>query len=370
MKDKQLPYLFFRYCKNIEISGGVVGSFHISFVNKGKTTSRILGRYPLLNINAARMEALNQYSAIQKSKNLATKKNTFEYCGELLIWYLNFRLETAGTAIKTKSNIAHQINNILLPSMQNQKLSDLNQVFLAEKWLIPNHSKYKISTLKSSFQCLKAAFNQASKLGYAEPNPLFNVSFGDLTASKVKPKTCKIQSTDLKKLVHKISSFDPMMKMMCLLCLGYLTRNQETTLARWEHFNFNKMLWHIPAENTKTGQGIFHPITPIMLNSLKQYRVWQRYKTRSKFLFPQLRGYKSISESQAAKKVAVLSQKQFSLHDLRKYGSSYLRDMGVDYYIVERILNHKMTVLDQTYIHTSVFNIVRKELEKWHDEFF
>jgi hypothetical protein len=31
-------------------------------------------------------------------------------------------------------------------------------------------------------------------------------------------------------------------------------------------------------------------------------------------------------------------------------------------------LNHKMTALDRTYIHTSVFKIIRGELEKWHDE--
>ncbi|PKH00571.1 hypothetical protein CXF95_03365 [Paraglaciecola sp. MB-3u-78] len=42
--------------------------------------------------------------------------------------------------------------------------------------------------------------------------------------------------------------------------------------------------------------------------------------------------------------------------------------MGVDYYIVERILNHKMTQLDQTYIHTSTSMIIRRELEKWHNE--
>ncbi|MFT6909444.1 MAG: integrase, partial [Oleiphilaceae bacterium] len=67
-------------------------------------------------------------------------------------------------------------------------------------------------------------------------------------------------------------------------------------------------------------------------------------------------------------RVSRLSNSKLRLHDLRKYGSSYLRDMGVDYYIVERVLNHKMTSLDQTYIHTSVFGIIRNELEKWHDE--
>jgi integrase len=370
LKDIQLPYLFFRYGINTDKTAKAAGSFYVSFVKNGKTTSRVLGRYPLLSIKAARVEAIKRNFEIQKSKYSATKTTTFENCGELLKWYLNFRLMSAGTAIKTKSNITHQINYVLFPNLQLQKINGLNSVFLAEKWLAEGTSKYKISTLKSGFQCLKAAFNQASKLGYLEVNPLSNIGFGDLTAGKVKPKPCKIQSTGLPKLVNQIRSFDPAMKMMCFLCLGYLTRNRETALARWEHFNFKQLLWTIPAENTKTGQSISHPITPTMLVFLKKYRVWQRHQTRSKFLFPQRRGYKPISESQAANKLAISSKKQFSLHDLRKYGSSYLRDMGVDYYIVERILNHRMSTLDQTYIHTSVSSIVQNKLEQWHSGFF
>jgi integrase len=129
------------------------------------------------------------------------------------------------------------------------------------------------------------------------------------------------------------------------------------------------MLWHIPASNTKTGQGITHPITPKMSDFLLQYKTWQRKRLRSKFLFPRTNGYKPITPSQIAHRVSSLSNSKLRLHDLRKYGSSYLRDLGVDYYIVERVLNHKMTTLDQTYIHTSVFGIIGIELEKWHCEF-
>jgi hypothetical protein len=46
-----------------------------------------------------------------------------------------------------------------------------------------------------------------------------------------------------------------------------------------------------------------------MLTLFKKYRVWQRHKTRSKFQFPQRKGYKPISESLAANKLAKLTQK-------------------------------------------------------------
>lgn len=158
--------------------------------------------------------------------------------------------------------------------------------------------------------------------------------------------------------------------MFSILCLGYLTRNQETALARWEDFDFERMLWRIPAAHTKTGQSLRHSITKIMKRELMAYKRWQRSYGRSQFLFPQKQGYRPISSSSAAHMIAGDSQGQFRLHDLRKYGSSYLRDLGVDYYAVERILNHKKTALDQTYIHTSLQGVLERAFEKWHDVLF
>ena len=364
LRDALCPSLVFRFTKSI----GRVGTFHVRFTKDGITTSKVLGSFPTMSVKAARKATFHYLSEIEKANYAITKQYVFGCCGELLKRYQDIRLVTPGTSIKTKRNISHQINHILMPTLRTIKIEELSSRLLAENWLVPNYKSYKISTLKSSFQFLKAAFSQMEKLGYLASNPISKLSFNDLTSSRVKPKKCKIESMELKSLSKLISSLSPDMKMMCYLCLGYLTRNRETALARWEHFDFNKMLWHIPAENTKTGQSITHPITPAMLALLKKYRVWQRQKTRSKFLFPQRKGYKPVSESHAANKLAKLTNKQFSLHDLRKYGSSYLRDMGVDYFIVERILNHKMTTLDQTYIHTSTSIIIRRELEEWHGE--
>lgn len=247
---------------------------------------------------------------------------------------------------------------------------NLTAGFMSEVWLKAELINYKISTLKSSFQSLKAAFHRAHKLGYIETNPLDKVSFGDLSSIRIEPRENRIQFWNIKKLTSLINGLPPDLKVLSFLCLGYLTRNQETVMARWEHFDFKNLLWHIPAENTKTGQGIAHPITSQMAAMLNRYRKWQLHKTRSKFLFPQKRGYRPISASQAARKIALYTNSKYRLHDLRKFGSTSLRDMGVDYYIVERILNRKMTSLDQTYIQTSSRKIIENSLSNWHQEVY
>ncbi|MFT7036983.1 MAG: integrase, partial [Cyclobacteriaceae bacterium] len=287
---------------------------------------------------------------------------------DLLNWYIEFRLSDLGISVNTKRNVIHQVSHLLMPSFGALKIEQISPMYLAENWIIPSLNEYGLSTLKGAFQCLKAAFSQAQQLGYLANNPVKEIAFSDITAGKVIPRKSKIEGWTLKQLLNLIMEFSEDTKMFCILCLGYLTRNGETALATWNDFDFDKMLWHIPASNTKTGQGITHPITPVMRTFLMKYKAWQRKRRRSKFLFPRSKCYKPITPSQIAHRISRLSNSKLRLHDLRKYGSSYLRDMGVDYYIVERILNHKMTTLDQTYIHTSVFGIVRIELEKWHSE--
>ena len=364
LRDVSVPYMIFRYSK----VDNYFGSFHVRFTKNGKSTSRVIGRFPLLSIKAARITAIAKRQKIESAKYSSTKARQFKNCGELLIWYHDFRCADTSISLNTKTNVEHHILRVLKPILGSQDLWSLTAGFMSEFWLKSTLKNYKVSTLKSSFQCLKAAFNKAHKLGYIDTNPLDRVSFTDISASKIQPRENRIQFWSIQKLTSLIKGLPPDIKLLSLLCLGYLTRNQETVDAKWEHFDFKNKLWHIPAENTKTGQGIAHPITSHMLVILTRYRKWQLHKTRSKFLFPQKRGYRSISASQAANKIALNTNGKFSLHDLRKYGSSYLRDMGVDYYIVERILNHKMTQLDQTYIHTSTSAIIRKELERWHIE--
>ena len=365
LRDANVPYLFFRYSK----AEKHIGSFHFRFSVNGKSTSRVIGKFPMLSVKAARTEATTKLQSNEAAKNTATRIRCFKNCGELLNWYHDFRLSDPGITANTKKNVVHQVTNLLLPKFGEVPIEKVSAGYLAETWLIPSQIEYGLSTLLGAFQCLKAAFGQAQRLGYLANNPVKDIAFSDITAGKVTPGKSKIERWSLRQLLNLISQFPEDTRMFCMLCLGYLTRNGETALATWNDFDFDKMLWHIPGENTKTGQGLTHPITPKMKSTLLEYRTWQRKRLRSKFLFPQKQGYAAITPSQISHRVARISNSKMRLHDLRKYGSSYLRDMGVDYYIVERILNHKMTTLDQTYIHTSVFSIVRNELEKWHDEF-
>lgn len=363
LKDTRCPSLLFRYSKR----NALVGSFHCLMTKNGITTSKVIGPHSVMSIDEARQAAYKISLQKNAEKYTSCGGRRFDNLGQLLHWYLRYRQAQINTKSATLRNITFQIENLLIPHIGSWELSEIGSGNLAEQWLQVLQIEFALSTLKGAFQCLKAAINQAERLGYLGVNQLSKLNFSDLTALKVKPKSSKISRLQLDKLLENIHVLPVPQKTLCLLCLGYLTRNQETILTKWMDVDFSRGYWHIPAEHTKTGQGISHPITPKMAALLRSYRRWQRQTIgRSEYLFPRKKLYKPISASTACHQLQHVNKGEFTLHDLRKYGSTYLRDMGIDYYIVERVLNHRKTQLDATYIHTSSQKIIRQVMEEWH----
>ena len=363
LKDERCPALLFRYSTRAKGAG----SFHCLLTANGKTTSKVIGPYPRISIEEARRVAMRLKLNQQADKFVNLRHQRFANLNELLQWYLHFRQQQNNTKAATLRNISFQINTLLIPYIGAWSCGDIKSGDLAEHWLLVVQGNFALSTVRGAFQCLKAALNQALQLGYLETNPTANIRFGDLTSVKVKPKSSCISRLQLRTLQVMIHALPVPQRTLSWLCLGFLTRNQETILAKWQDIDFKRGYWSIPAEHTKTSQALAHPLSPQMAELLRTYRHWQRrYIGRSEFLFPRKSLYKPITPSTACHQVQKASLGEFTLHDLRKYGSSYLRDMGADYYIVERILNHRKTQLDATYIHTTSQTIIRQWLTKWH----
>ena len=213
LRDVSVPYMIFRYSK----VDNYFGSFHVRFTKNGKSTSRVIGRFPLLSIKAARITAIAKRQKIESAKYSSTKARQFKNCGELLIWYHDFRCADTSISLNTKTNVEHHILRVLKPILGSQDLWSLTAGFMSEFWLKSTLKNYKVSTLKSSFQCLKAAFNKAHKLGYIDTNPLDRVSFTDISASKIKPRENRIQFWSIQKLTSLIKGLPPDIKLLSLL---------------------------------------------------------------------------------------------------------------------------------------------------------
>ncbi len=361
-RDVIVPQLQFRPAK----AHGAVGYFHCLYSEGGVSTSKALGEYPIVNLQEARKQARKWLVEQHAKRYKLSSVERFTNVGDLLDWYQSNIAQQELNSLRTIKNKSHRVESLLCPYLSEVGISDCSSQLLDKAWLRPLNNRFSPSTLRGAFQTLKAAFKQAHGLRYIDENPLSDLSFTMLLPASIKPKKAALAGLPLSEVIKQFQHFIPPDRFLCLLCLGFLTRNTETVMARWRDFDTQIMSWSIPEEHTKTGAALTLPLSSYSLKWLADYKRQQRRYCSSRFLFPVKQGRSSWSSSYAAQRIMKASRGRFTLHDLRKYGSTYLRDSGVDYYLVERLLNHKKTNLDATYIHTTLRAPLMEVIECWH----
>ena len=150
-------------------------------------------------------------------------------------------------------------------------------------------------------------------------------------------------------------------KLYIKLCLFYGCRNGELRLSEKSHFDFDKMVWTIPADNHKlgkaTGKPLLRPIIPEIEPSLKQAFA---LSAKGKHLFNNSGTDKPMGRSaplalpynimQWLRRHKKYEMEHWSLHDLRKTARTNLSTL-TEPHIAEIILGHKLPGSWQVYDH-------------------
>ena len=140
-----------------------------------------------------------------------------------------------------------------------------------------------------------------------------------------------------------------------LVCLG--VRKSELCEAKWDEFNLEEGLWHLPAERSKTNVGFTIPLAPEVLNWLEELKI---RGFGSEYVFPSRRASKSphmgpdtlnraitkLFGHEAGKKKQppnlMGDMPHFTVHDLRRTCRTLLAKQGTPGEVAERCLNHKL----------------------------
>lgn len=155
------------------------------------------------------------------------------------------------------------------------------------------------------------------------------------------------------------------------LLLVLAVRKQELTGARWAEFDLDKAVWYLPTERTKTETAIDIPLPSQAIEALRDLH---RLACGSEWVFParkaQHRMIPHIHENTlnvALSKVKPLMPgvPPFCVHDFRRTARTHLAALGVDPYIAERCLNHKIKGVEGIYNRHDYFEERRKALELW-----
>lgn len=232
----------------------------------------------------------------------------------------------------------------------------------------------------------KQLFNHAIKLGLITNNPA--AAFSPQDAGGVEQARDRALSLDEIKITFKVFRenshiFTRENYIAIALLIIFGVRKGELIAAKWMEFDFDKKIWNLPKERTKTTVGISIPIPELTLEWFSELLV---RSNGSEYIFPSRRASKRrgyISDDTLNHALAKLfgmkvdSKKNpypnllaeagvdhFVVHDLRRTCRSLLAYNGVPSHIAERCLNHKIRGVEGIYDRYDYFEERREALSQ------
>lgn len=360
LSDTRYPVKF-RYLKGRER-----GSWYLVGRSGGREVWSKIGAYPALG--AKQIFDMVPALVVDFAKNpLSAGIAKFEFVAELLTWYRDRATTARYLGKRRRSAVASIVNKHLIPKLGEFAIADLNHDIVDQLLIQTMQADYSLAYTRQVFDVLRVAFKQAQKLRHIGANPIAGFAFGDFISAPIKSRDGRLKRAQLPALFSGLQEHKPAQQMLCLMMLLMGTRIGETKMIRWDHIDWGDKMLLIPSENTKTKESHRLPLTDYAIALLKRYRACQeigRYK--GVYLFPNRQGG-CLSGTSASNAVSAVSGGDWSAHDLRKLARTCWADLGVDYMVSERLLNHTLTKLDQAYIHTYVETQKRAALVKYHD---
>lgn len=349
--------------------GRTKGTWYVVTYSKGKARWRKVGHWPSLSCKALFSRLPDILATIEADPELdVLAEHEIHSVRDLLNWYQSRSLANRSIGKSRKNNLKSCVKNQLMPTIGTLMIDQLDKATIDERMMWPLQQKYKLSTVRQAWRVIKAALKRARELKLIESDPMASSKFTDHITVKVNPKGARIKPHQINRLVDDLEKSKASKKAVFLfmLLLMHGTRIGETRQARWEHISMVDGYLHIPPEITKTKQEISIPLTEHSRRVIIKAG-WKKGKTG--YIFPSTKSRRlCVSARTASSWIRSISNADWSAHDLRKLARSIWMDQGTDYMVCEFLLNHKMSGLNKTYIHTQAYLQMEECLKKYHSK--
>ena len=156
------------------------------------------------------------------------------------------------------------------------------------------------------------------------------------------------------------------------LLLLLAVRKEELVAAPWAEFDLEKAISHLPEERTKTSVAIDIPLPPMAVETLRELH---RLANGSKYVFPARKmQHRMIPHIDLNTLNAALAKhirprlkgiENFTIHDFRRTARTHLAALGVDPFVAERCLNHKIKGVEGIYNRHDYFDERKAALNEW-----
>jgi integrase len=328
-------------------------SFRMDYRLNGRRETLTIGRYGTkdgISLLMARERCMEARKAIaqgvspaqekQREKSRLAEAQTFgEYTKR---WLGEHRM-----ADSTKAMRKTVIDRDILPVFQNRRMAEIGPEDL-RALCAKIKGRGAPATAVIAREIVKLVFAYAAMHGEKAPNPADEV--GPSSIATFVPKDRALSPSEIR-LMHRLletTATLPTIRLALRLVLLTLVRKSELIEATWDEVDFENAVWSIPKSRMKTGKP--HNVY-LSQQALDIFIALHTCAAGSKFVLPsRYDADRCMSKATLNRVTQVIAEKAkesnlplepFTVHDLRRTGSTILNELGFNGDWIEKCLAHE-----------------------------
>ena len=358
------------------------GSWILRFRIGGKQREKVLGRYPDLSLKDARALAREDRLSIQQGKDVAAAKQLDKLKASEMqtvqglsqAWY---ERHIVGK-YKHPEVVERVLRRHIKPVIGNLPVDEIRPIHI-DQVLTRIVDGGAPTVANDALRYLDRMFHFAVKRRLIETNPAYGFDISDAGGTE-SSRVRWLKRDELATLARDMKStanFGRPNELAVWLLLALCVRKMELLSAVWADFDLELGVWQLDSSRTKTQASIDIPLAAPVIEWLKELRV---FACGEAHLFPARRRvhrrngvarknrFQHISPDTlnvALKRLPLKGVEHFTVHDIRRTARTQMAALGINRFVAERALNHKIRDVEGIYDLHDYFEERKIALAKW-----
>ena len=348
----------------------------------GRLREKVLGRYPDVSLKDARELARRDRSQIQQGIDVGAQKRLEklkalemeDVQGLGHLWYERYILKN----VKHPQVVERVLRRHIYPVIGKLAINEVR----------PHHIDGVLTKIveagaptvaNDAMRYLFRMFHFAAKRKWTEANPVAGFDISDAGGTET-PRERWLSYEELTALaqdMRETANFGRINELSVWLLLTLCVRKMELLSAKCTDFDLRSGVWKLQRSQTKTSAYIEIPLPRQVIVWLEEvilfacgnpYLFPARRLIRVKNGQPRQNRFGHISPDTlnvALKRLPRKDVEHFTVHDMRRTARTQLSALGVDPFVAERALNHKLRGTQGIYDRHDYFPQRRQALHQW-----
>lgn len=347
-------------------TGGMV--WHFRYRLDGKQQRITFGKYPDLPLKLARIKRDEYVTQVALGRSPADEKrlarqsigqaSTVQAFGEL------YFKDQVAPVLKSPVQVRRYLDKEIYPHIGSKAVTSVTLADIQQLVFRKKHSGSEAAAAQIR-GVLKRLFDYAVARGLIQLNPVLGLQARFVATQRT--RTRALSPAEIRIFLRGVydSNIRRQFKVALHLYLLTMVRKGELLQARWSEIDEQAGEWHIPVEHSKTKN--VHTVY-LSSQSIELFKELRFLSEGSDLVLPGrgtlVKPFAQNALNHALKGVS-FDMPAFTIHDLRRTGSTLLHEQGFNTDVIEKALNHTIGGVRGIYNRAQYADQRREMLQQW-----